>query len=165
MKSVENNHEIVRLYFRRLIMATPALSSPVIGYPEKRPVDLSDVETRRKLSPSAIRVFENIAGKWGLSESQIRSLLGGIASSTWHTWKSNPDVRVLDRDTMTRISLVIGIYKALHTYFNALADQWATLPNDGPLFAGSSPVDYIVNADIPEIYEVRKMLDSWSAGH
>ncbi len=57
-------------------MATHVLSAPVIGYPEKSAVDFSDPETRRRLSPSAIRVFTNIAEKWNLSESQIRSLLG-----------------------------------------------------------------------------------------
>lgn len=146
-------------------MAAHALSAPVVGYPDGPVVDLANIEVRRQLTPSAIRAFGNIAERWGLNEVQIRNLLGGIASSTWHTWKSNPEGRVLDRDTMTRISLVLGIYKALHTYFGAVADQWFTLPNDGPLFGGISPVEFIVNADIPGIYEVRKLLDSWSAGH
>lgn len=146
-------------------MATHVLSAPVIGYPEKSAVDFSDPETRRRLSPSAIRVFTNIAEKWNLSESQIRSLLGGIASSTFHAWKSSPGKRVLDKNAMTRISLIIGIYKALHTYFGSVADHWITNPNDGPLFGGISPIEYMVATDIIGMYEVRRMLDSWSAGH
>jgi hypothetical protein len=105
----------------RNLIAGPVLSFLVIGYPEKSAVDFSDPETRCRLSPSAIRVFTNIAEKWNLSECQVHSLLGGIASSTLHAWKSDPDKRVLDKNAMTRISLIIGIYKALHTYFGPVA--------------------------------------------
>src|ERR1035437_3535020 len=94
-------------------------------------VDFADPGIRRWLSPSAIRVFTNIAEKWNLSESQVRSLLGGIASSTLHAWKSNPVKRVLDKNAMTRISLIIGIYKALRTYFGPVADHWITNPTKG----------------------------------
>jgi hypothetical protein len=44
-------------------MAAHVLSAQVIGYPEKSPVDFADLETRRRLSPSALRVFANIAEK------------------------------------------------------------------------------------------------------
>jgi hypothetical protein len=100
-----------------------------------------------------------------LSEIQARSLLGGIASSTLHAWKSTPDKRVLDKNAMTRISLIIGIYKALHTNFGPVADHWITNPNDSPLFGGISPIEYMVATDIIGMYEVRRMLDAWSAGH
>lgn len=146
-------------------MAAHVLSAQVIGYPEKPAVDFADSETRRRLSPSALRVFANIAEKWKLSESQARSLLGGIASSTLHAWKSTPDKRVLDKNAMTRISLIIGIYKALHTYFGPVADHWIMNPNDSPLFGGISPIEYMVATDIIGMYEVRRMLDAWSAGH
>jgi len=95
----------------------------------------------------------------------MRSLLGGIAASTLHAWKSGPDKRVLDQDTLTRISYVVGIYKGLHTYFGAAGDEWITLPNDSPLFGGAVPIDFMVAAGLIGMYEVRRMLDAWSAGH
>ena len=71
---------------------------------------------------------------------QARSLLGGVASSTYHAWKTRPQGKQLDQDTLTRISLVIGIYKALNIYFNKpLADRWITFGNRGPMFAGMFP--------------------------
>ena len=146
-------------------MAAHALSTPVIGYPERPAVDFSNLETRRHLSPAAIRGFIGIAEKWELNEKQIRSLLGGIASSTLHAWKSNPGKRVLDQDTLTRISLIGGIYKALHTYFGAIGDHWITHQNDSPLFGGVTPIEYMMSAGLIGMYEVRRMLDSWSAGH
>ncbi|MGC9198728.1 MAG: antitoxin Xre-like helix-turn-helix domain-containing protein [Acidobacteriaceae bacterium] len=146
-------------------MAAHLLSTPVVGYPEKPAVDLSNAETRRRLSPAAIRGCIGIAEKWKLNENQIRSLLGGIASSTLHAWKSNPDKRVLDQDTLTRISLLGGIYQALHTYFGALGDHWITHPNDSPLFSGVTPIEYMMSAGLIGMYEVRRLLDAWSVGH
>lgn len=147
-------------------MAAQVISQmPVIGYPERKAVNLSDPAVRRTLSPTAIQGFFNIAREWGLTESQMRGLLGGIAASTLHAWKSSPDKRVLDQDTLTRISLVVGIYKGLHTYFGDAGDYWITHPNDGPLFGGVVPIDFMVNAGLIGMYEVRKMLDAWSVGH
>ncbi len=54
-------------------------------------------------------------------------LLGGVASSTFYAWKTRPKGKQLDQDTLTRISLVIGIYKALNIYFGKpWADRWIT---------------------------------------
>lgn len=44
-------------------MDAHVFSSSVIGYPERSAVNFADRETRRRLSPSAIRVFTNIADK------------------------------------------------------------------------------------------------------
>src|SRR5947209_19457790 len=120
----------------RGFMATTLAAEPIIaGYPFDRSPDLTDPKVRQRLSGTAIRAFIKIAGKWGLSESQSRGLLGGIASSTFHTWKSEPNKQRLTQDTLLRISLVIGIYKALHIYFGEeWADRWVTLGNRGSMF-------------------------------
>ncbi len=100
-----------------------------------------------------------------LTEAQARSLLGGVASSTWHAWKTNPRGKQLDQDTLTRISLSIGIYKALNIYFNKpLADRWITLGNRGPMFAGHSPLEYMIQNGVPGMVDVRRMLDAWRGG-
>jgi hypothetical protein len=66
---------------------------------------------------------------------------------------------------LTRISLVIGIYKALNIYFGKpWADRWITLENRGPLFAGQSPIDYMLRHGQPGMAEVRRMLDAWRGG-
>src|ERR1700757_1164566 len=86
------------------------------GYPFDKAADLTDTAERERLSPTAIRAFLRICEKWGLTEIQQRALLGGIASSTFHAWKAAPGAQKLSQDTLIRISLVIGIYKALHIY-------------------------------------------------
>jgi len=146
-------------------MATALAVPNVVGYSFDVAPDLSKAEIRRKLTPGGLRTFVNIAEKWDLTEAQARGLLGGVASSTYHAWKTRPQGKQLDQDTLTRISLVIGIYKALNIYFNKpLADLWITFGNRGPMFAGSSPLDYMIQNGLPGIVDVRRMLDAWRGG-
>jgi hypothetical protein len=63
-----------------------------------------------------LRTFFNIASEWGLSVNQQRVLLGGVPSSTYHKWKGGT-VGTLSYDQLERISLVLGIYKALELLF------------------------------------------------
>ena len=123
-----------------------------------------DAAERAELSPAAIAGFLALSERWGLTERQARALLGGVASSTFHAWKTRPK-RVLDQDTLTRISLLLGIFKALQIYFGKpWADRWVGLANRGPVFGGRSPLDYMVERGQPGMVEVRRMLDAWRGG-
>jgi hypothetical protein len=147
------------------LMATALTVPQVAGYSFDEAPNLADPGERRRLSESAIRVFVNITRKWELNEAQARGLLGGVASSTFHAWRTRPKGRQLDQDTLTRISLVIGIYKALQIYFGKpWADRWVRLENRGPLFAGHAPIDYMLRLGQPGMAEVRRMLDAWRGG-
>ena len=141
-------------------------SAVVAGYPFDQAPNLSNTAERERLSSSAIKAFVNISGKWGLTETQARGLLGGIASSTFHAWKTEGRSRKLDQDTLMRISLVIGIYKALHIYFSKRwADRWIGLANRGSMFGGQPPVDYMLRHGQPGMLQVRRLLDTWRGGH
>jgi Protein of unknown function (DUF2384) len=143
-----------------------ATAAPVIaGYSFDRSPDLTDAKVRADLSASALKAFLNIANQWELNESQARGLLGGIASSTFHAWKTDPKKQKLTQDTLLRISLVIGIYKALHIYFGQdWADRWVTLGNRASMFAGAAPIDYMIRQGQPGMFQVRRMLDAWRGG-
>ena len=67
-------------------LATPNIA----GYSFDQAPDLTDAAERERLSSSAIKAFVRITGKWGLNEAQARGLLGGVASSTFHAWKTRP---------------------------------------------------------------------------
>src|SRR5690348_4364461 len=154
-----------RLRNRGYMGATLALAPTIAGYSFDRSPDLTDPKVREQLSGSAIKAFVKIAAKWGLTESQARGLLGGIASSTFHTWKGAPKKQTLTQDTLLRISLVIGIYKALHIYFGEdWADRWVTLGNRGSMFAGTAPIEYMIRQGQPGMFQVRRMLDGWRGG-
>jgi Antitoxin Xre/MbcA/ParS C-terminal toxin-binding domain/Antitoxin Xre-like helix-turn-helix domain len=140
--------------------------APVVaGYRFDKAADLGDAAERERLSSAAIRGFLNIAKRWELSEMESRALLGGIASSTLHAWRSRPRRTKLSQDTLTRISLMLGIYKALHIYFGApWSDRWVNLQNRGPLFAGQTPLEFMIQHGQPGMVAVRRMLDSWRGG-
>jgi len=143
-----------------------SLVAPVVaGYDFDQAPDLTNALQRERLSASAIKAFVNISDKWQLSEVQARGLLGGIASSTFHAWRTEPRARKLDQDTLMRISLVIGIYKALNIYFSKQwADRWVMLANRGAMFAGQRPIDYMLRHGQPGMVQLRRMLDSWRGG-
>jgi hypothetical protein len=147
-------------------VATTFAPAPVIsGYRFEQAVDLADPHVREKMSGPAMRAFLNIAREWKLTESQARGLLGGIASSTYHAWKNEPNKQKLSQDTLIRISLVIGIFKALQIYFDqSLANRWMTLGNRGLIFAGLPPIEYAIRHGQPGMMQIRRMLDAWRGG-
>jgi hypothetical protein len=135
----------------------------VAGYNFEFAPDFSDTTTRKRLSPSAIKGFFRIAAKWRIKDEDVRLLFGGISSGSFYALKKNP--RVLDQDTLTRISLAVGIYKDLNIlYSSRLADAWITLPNTNPMFRGSSPLAYMLRLGLPGMMHVRQLLDARRGG-
>ena len=124
-------------------------------------LDRRDPSVRRRLSGPALRTFFGVARAWGLSTAEERAMLGWPPSSTFHKYKSG-DAGVLSLDTLTRVSLVLGIYKALHVLYAepAFADGWMRLPNANPLFGGRTPVGFVADAGIDGLFQVRRLLDS-----
>lgn len=124
-----------------------------------------DPEVRRRLSGPGMRTFFNIAAAWGLGVGDQRGLLGWPAPSTYHKYKSGR-VGSLSYDALVRISLVVGIYKALHILYPEpeLADQWVKLRNSNPLFGGRTPLGLMIDGGIDGLYQVRRLLDGRRGG-
>lgn len=123
-------------------------------------VDLNSKAERERLSRSALRGFFRIVGRWGLRDENARELLGGLSSSAYYEWKKNPD-RFLEVDRITRISYLVGVYKALHVlYGDNLADEWVSLPNRNVIFVGRTPLAYMIAGGLLAMQTVRKLLDA-----
>ena len=120
-----------------------------------------DPAVRRRLSAPALRAFFNIARAWQLSVTEERALLGWPPSSTFHKYKSG-DVGALSFDTLTRISLVLGTYKALHILYPepAFADRWMRMPNSNAMFGGRTPIAWIGDTGLDGLFQLRRLLDS-----
>jgi hypothetical protein len=118
-----------------------------------------EVATRQRLSGPAIRTFFNIARKWQLTTQQEQALLGWPARSTFFKMKKSNGA-VLSFDTLERISLILGIYKALHILFpnEALANQWVRMANSNPLFGDQAPIE-LMTGSIDGLYQTRRLLD------
>jgi len=140
------------------------LQQPVAGFSWDFTVSLSDRETRARLSPSAAKGLFRIAAKWKLRDADTRILLGGISSGSFYALKSRPS-KMLDEDQLTRISTLIGIYKALNILYSPkLADAWISLQNTNPMFGGDTPLNYMKKGGIPAFLRVRQLLDARRGG-
>ncbi len=127
-------------------------------------VDLNSRAERERLSKSALKGFFRLAAAWQLRDEDARELLGGLSSSSFYEWKKNPE-RVLDVDRITRISYLLGIYKALHVLYGAkLADEWVHLPNSNPIFGGRTPLAFMLGGGLLAMQTVRKLLDARRGG-
>ncbi len=123
-------------------------------------VDLSSRAERERLSGPALRAFFNLVSRWELREADARELLGGVSSSTYYEWKRKPE-RTLEVDRITRISYLVGIYKALHIlYGDKLADEWVKLPNQNALFGGRTPLEAMCSGGLLAMQVVRQLLDA-----
>ena len=101
---------------------------------------------------------------WQLRDDDARALLGGMSNGSFYALKSH-GTKVLDEDQLTRISLLIGTFKALNILYSPkLADAWMTLPNTNPMFAGDSPLNYAKRGGIPALLRVRQLLDARRGG-
>ena len=71
----------------------------------------------------------------------------------------------LDRDKVTRASLIIGIFKGLRLLFNGpLTTEWPTLANKGAPYNGRRPVDMMIAGGIPAMAAVRQHIDALRGG-
>ena len=114
-----------------------------------------------KLGGPALRTFFNLAKTWNLTEREQMRLLGLASRSTLHAWKSGRVTKV-SRDTMERISYLLGIFKAINILLPDAqrADEWVRLPNAAPLFGGRSALDRMTTGNIGDLYVVRQYLDA-----
>jgi hypothetical protein len=141
-----------------------APSYPATRYQPSPLIDLSAKSERERLSPSAVKAFLNIMEKWGVRDEDARALLGGMSNGPFYEMKKNPN-RTLDADTLTRLSYLIGIFKALNIlYSEALADAWAQRPNSNRIFGGQTPLAYMVKGGLPAMQTVRRLLDARRGG-
>lgn len=127
--------------------------------------DRHDPDVRRRLSAPAIRTFFSVSAAWGLTVDEQRGLLGWPAPSTYHKYKTG-QVGALSFDMLHRISLVLGIYKALHILYpeQQLADHWIKLGNSNPTFGGKPPLDLMIDSGMDGLHRVRRLVDARRGG-
>jgi len=120
----------------------------------------------RDLSAAGLRAFFNIARDWGLSTDEQMVLLGAPGRSTFFKWKSAPETADLKRDTLERLSYLLGIYKALQILLpdTTAADAWVKKPNSAPLFGGRSALDRMLGGNVADLIAVRQYLDARRGG-
>jgi hypothetical protein len=113
------------------------------------------------LGGPGLRAFANIAEAWGLTVADQLKLLGIASRSTFFKWRREREPR-LPRDTLERLSYVLGIYKSLQILLPdaKAADEWVRKPNNAPLFGGRSALERMLTGQVADLYVVRQYLDA-----
>jgi hypothetical protein len=102
---------------------------------------------------------------WQVRDEDARALLGGISNGAFYAMKKEPAERVLDADTLLRVSYLIGIFKALNILHGRdLADAWVHLPNTNRIFGGLTPLAYMLKGGVTAMQTVRRLLDARRGG-
>ncbi|KVD89509.1 hypothetical protein WS62_14975 [Burkholderia sp. ABCPW 14] len=137
-----------------------------MSHPVLKPLPHPPEATVAQMSAAGLRAFFNIARDWDLSTDEQIVLLGSPGRSTFFKWKASPQTARLTHDTLERLSLVLGIYKALQILLPqpTAADAWVKRPNDAVPFNGKRALDRMLAGNISDLIAVRQYLDATRGG-
>jgi uncharacterized protein (DUF2384 family) len=129
-----------------------------MSMPIRTPAREPGPQTRR--DAVALKSFFRLAREWDLSAEEQVVLLGRPGRSTFYRWRSQAPA-ALSVDTLERISLLLGIYKALAILFPTAehATGWLRRPNDA--FGGRTALQVMLGGRMDDLYQVRRHLDAW----
>lgn len=109
----------------------------------------------------ALLAFFEIAKQWELNDIERLRLLGQTDDDVIYAWANDegPDV---SKDTLERISYILGIFKAINILLPIpeRANAWMRKPNNAPIFGGQSALDRMTAGNVSDLYVVRKYLDA-----
>lgn len=126
------------------------------------PIDLDDQATRARLSPAAFRAFDATAEFLSFSMPQRCKVLGDLPDATYRQWMES-GAPTQTRDSLERISLVLGVVKSLRTLFadDAAMRRWLANANHDAPFDGTSPLDRMLRGSTDDLKAVRRYLAAW----
>jgi Protein of unknown function (DUF2384) len=119
-----------------------------------------------QMAAAGLRAFARIAEAWGLSVDEQLALLGQPPRSTFFAWRKQPEKAALSRDTLERLSNLLGIYKSLQILLPdpAAADSWVRQPNSAAPFGGGSALQRMLAGNVSDLNVVRRYLDGVRGG-
>ena len=122
--------------------------------------------TPQQMAAAGLRAFARIAEAWGLSVDEQIRLRGEPARSTFFAWRKHPEKAGLPRDTLERLSNLLGIWKSLQILLPdaGAADAWVRKPNTAPVFGGRSALQQMLAGNVSDLNLVRRHLDSARGG-
>ncbi len=125
-----------------------------------RPVTAFD---RSRVDAVALKAFFNLAAEWGLTPTDQLTLLGQPSRRTFYRWRAG-EVAGLPADTLERISVLLGVYKALNILLPIRERANAWVKRDNTAFGGRSALDVMKQGRVDDLYQVRRYLDAWRGG-
>lgn len=136
---------------------TLPLLSPELAFPEG-PEAL-------ELARAGLRAFGRMAEAWGLGIDQQRRLLGNLPKATYYGLLKGT-VHSVNRDTLERLSLLVGIWGDLETLLPSAEASvgWLTRPHPDRRFAGLPPLGWMLGGSVAALVDVRRYLEGWRFG-
>jgi len=125
--------------------------------PEARPLEAFD---RAEVDRVALKAFFGLVQMWDLTRDQARILLGNPSERTFYRWRDGK-VSGLSQDTLERISVLMGIYKAAHILLPVEERANAYIKRPNAAFGGESALDVMLKGRVDNLYQVRRHLDAW----
>ncbi len=118
------------------------------------------------MAAAGLRAFARIAAAWDLSVDEQLRLLGQPPRSTFFAWRKHPERATLPRDTLERLSNLVGIWKSLQILLPdaGAADAWVRKPNQASPFGGRSALDRMLAGNVADLNLVRRYLDGVRGG-
>ncbi len=129
--------------------------------PESAPV-----ASAQQMASAGLRAFARIAQAWGLNVDEQLALLGQPPRSTFFAWRKHPEKATVSRDTLERLSNILGIYKSLQILLPepAAADAWVRQPNSAAPFGGGTALARMLAGNVSDLNLVRRYLDGVRGG-
>ena len=118
-------------------------------------LDIPEDETQA-MAIAVIALFDH----WNLSSEQRSNVLGGIQQTTLDCWRRGV-FEPIEPNIALRLSLLMGIHKALRTLFidDERAYAWVSTPNAD--FDERPPVDILMSSDDLEgFFQIRSYLNA-----
>ena len=114
------------------------------------------VEKDQKAFLIAVRILE----AWAFNDSEKAVVLGDVPIATFRRMKAGKMSNKLTTDRRTRVSLILGIHKALRMMFlqDAHILEWITHSNRA--FAEYSPKDIMLSGSLVGLHDIRRYLDA-----
>ena len=93
---------------------------------------------------AVLRVLGGLAKAWSLTDLEQARLLG-VETAQLNAWQMD-EPNELPSDVLERMSLLLGIFKAINTLLPVpeRADAWLRTPNAAPLFAGQAAIEVMM---------------------
>jgi Protein of unknown function (DUF2384) len=114
----------------------------------------------RQVDAVALKAFFNLAAEWDLSVEEQLTLLGRPGRRTLYRWKAG-DVAGLPPDTLERISVLLGAYKALEILLPVPGRAQAWIRRRNEAFGSRSGLEVMLGGKVDDLYQVRRHLDAW----
>ena len=114
--------------------------------------------------PDAFNVATRILDGWGFTQAE-KAVVFDLPLRTFSRYLKHGVKGVPSRDFVERVSLVLGIEKALEIFGTAdTAKAWVNNPSFAPLFGGKPPKTLLTTGYTSDLFQVRSYLDGWRGG-